>query len=364
MCKLKKSGVNFPKGVKFNADGSRLLVASEDHMLRVFSTDSATAGDASDDAVPPSLPLPCTVCVSAGEAVYDCAWYPFATPSNAASNCFISTARDHPVQLWDAASGRLRASYRAFDHMDEIAAALSVCFNPSGERILAGFNRMLRVFDVSRPGRPVEEHATSKTRASRVGQRGLLSCIAFNTDGSGMYAVGSYNNSTALYQDDQRKDRRPIAELECPADGLGVTQVQFSPNSNYLFTGHRMSDAIHCWDVRSTREEVLALPRDARTNQRLQFDIEPFGRFLIAGSRDNRALVYDLTTGTEAATVPGLPDACNGVSVSPGGGSFALATGQRHFHVDDGDDDGDDDDDHVGGGTISVWKTAPPSATQ
>jgi hypothetical protein len=33
---------------------------------------------------------------------------------------------------------QLRASYRAYDHMDEIAAACSVAFTPYGDKIIAG----------------------------------------------------------------------------------------------------------------------------------------------------------------------------------------------------------------------------------
>lgn len=77
------------------------------------------------------------------------------TPSEPATACIISTSRDHPIQLWDAFSGKvyfifievfhhlnltqLRCTYRKYDQMDEIHAAYGVCFNPSGEKYVSPY---------------------------------------------------------------------------------------------------------------------------------------------------------------------------------------------------------------------------------
>lgn len=50
----------------------------------------------------------------------------------------MSTSRDHPLHMWDAFTGELRATYRAYDHLDEVVAANSVCFNTAGDKIFAG----------------------------------------------------------------------------------------------------------------------------------------------------------------------------------------------------------------------------------
>ncbi|KAK8969340.1 hypothetical protein KSP40_PGU013091 [Platanthera guangdongensis] len=94
-----------------------------------------------------------------------------------------STTRDHPIHLWDAVSGELRGTYRAYDGMDEITAALSVSFNTSGTKMLA---------------------------------------------------VGSYSQSTAVFVEDNM-------ELLYVLHGQmgGVTQVQFSKDGNYIYTGGR-----------------------------------------------------------------------------------------------------------------------------
>ena len=80
--------------------------------------------------------------------------------------CLLSTSRGRPVHLWDAVSGTLRASYVGFNHLDEVDAANSVVFEPSGRFIYAGYERAVRVFDVTRPGRAIETRPTAATRKS------------------------------------------------------------------------------------------------------------------------------------------------------------------------------------------------------
>lgn len=76
-----------------------------------------------------------------------------------------------PLHLWDGQSGTLRCTYRAYDAADEVTAALSLGFNPAGTSIWAGFNRTIRVFDLSRPGRDCTSIVThSKTQEGLPGE--------------------------------------------------------------------------------------------------------------------------------------------------------------------------------------------------
>ena len=85
--------------------------------------------------------------------VYSYQWYPYMRSSNPATACFATTSRAHPVQLWDATKpNKLRATYRCVNEKEELDSATSLCFAPNGTRILAGCERVVRVFDISRPG--------------------------------------------------------------------------------------------------------------------------------------------------------------------------------------------------------------------
>lgn len=71
-----------------------------------------------------------------------------------ATSVFVSTSRDHPLHMWDAFTGNLRATYRAYDHLDEVVAANSVCFNAAGDKIFAGMLMGLAFARLNPPEKP------------------------------------------------------------------------------------------------------------------------------------------------------------------------------------------------------------------
>lgn len=64
---------------------------------------------------------------------------------------------------------------------------------------------MIRVFDVSQPGRSFEARPTCKTRKSKTGQRGIISALAFcpEMSGGGLFAAGSYAKTICLYSENR-----------------------------------------------------------------------------------------------------------------------------------------------------------------
>lgn len=184
-------------------------------MLRIFELPPEE-----EIAQPASAELRSVVQAREGDSIYDYDWYPAMDSSEPLTCCFVSAARDHPLHLWDAYTGGLRGSYLPYNHLDEIVCAYSSAFDLSGGKIFCGFDRAIRIFDVSRPGRQCEVRLTSPTRKSRAGQvsqarsqtrvaavlthlslphcsqRGIISSFAFAPDYSGLFAAGSYSGCT------------------------------------------------------------------------------------------------------------------------------------------------------------------------
>ncbi|OQR83863.1 hypothetical protein ACHHYP_14198 [Achlya hypogyna] len=308
---------HFTRGIKVSPDGLCLLSNADDNTMRLFEVNPSVTEAA--------LEMP------EGGTIYDFNWYPFMNSADPATCVFATTTHAHPIHLWDAYTGELRATYRAYDHLDELTSAYSVAFNATGDKLFAGFDRTIRIFDTAQPSRDFTTRALSKTRKSRAGQRGIIASLHFNPDHSKMYAAGSYSGQTCIYAEDSGEE---YLRLE-GHDGQGITQVQFSPDGKYLLTGARKHNAVLVWDIRHTMQVLHQLPRQCPTNQRIAFDIHCGGRYVATGSEDKRVLLYDLLTGDCVNEIAGFSDAVNGVSFFPSGTTAQLAscTGQRHYEV-------------------------------
>lgn len=105
---------NFTKGCQWSPDGTCLLVPCEDFRCRIYDLPR----ELYTGKIPTTLPLPSlkpALTIKDGGLIYDCSWYPLMNSWEPPTCCFISTSKETPVHLWDAFTGRLRATYRAYN---------------------------------------------------------------------------------------------------------------------------------------------------------------------------------------------------------------------------------------------------------
>ncbi|XP_036002525.1 telomerase Cajal body protein 1 isoform X2 [Fundulus heteroclitus] len=337
---------NYLKGCKWAPDGSCILTNSADNVLRVYNLPPEIYSY-SWDSIPEMSPV---LRMAEGDTVYDYCWFPKMN-SLEPDTCFLaSSSRDNPVHVWDAFYGKVRASFRPYNHLDELTAAHSLRFSPDGERLYCGFDKMVRVFCTERPGRDCEERPTV---VKKQGQSGIISCFAFSPCQS-VYACGSYSRCAGLYC---CQDGALLALLPTRHHG-GLTHLLFSPDGNYLYTGGRKDPEILCWDLRDPGKVVFSLKRNVATNQRIYFDLDPSGRYLLSGDTEGVVSVWDAHTappdGNEELLQPQLRfqahwDCTNGISVHPFMPILATSSGQRQFPWPT-DSEGDSASDTEGGG--------------
>lgn len=110
--------------------------------------------------------------------------------------------------------------------------------------------------------------------------------MALSKRGGSSYACGSYSKSIGLY------DTRDGAIWAILDTGTGVTQVAFGQEDNYLFSGGRRDSQIVCWDIRNTVSAVYSIGRSAQTNQKIYFDVDWSGRYLVTGGQDGVVSLY------------------------------------------------------------------------
>lgn len=292
-------------------------------------------------------------------------------------------ARDQPAHLYDAYTGAVRASYRPYNALDEMESPSTVCFaNQGSQVVLGGFrtDRMLHVFDLNRPGRdPTIVLKLGKTRRSKDGQKGIVSALSASSEN--LLAVGTYSPGS-IYLYDLRAQSSPVSEINISGTcvvghgkshsrkrkhfvepdseedtlnfsaakiqwyqsraQLGVTQVDFVGENQYLFSSSRRSNAVLQWDLRSISSSnfcpgIASYETHNGTNQRLEYEVE--GEHLYVGGEDDKVRVYNYRRGdTSCSIFGGAKDTVNGVSVvslpSSGRTMLATATGTRKFPSD------------------------------
>ncbi|XP_034713149.1 telomerase Cajal body protein 1 isoform X2 [Etheostoma cragini] len=347
---------NYLKGCKWAPDGSCILTNSADNVLRLYNLPPEIYSY-NWDMLPEMSPV---LRMAEGDTIYDYCWYPKMSSLDA-DTCFLaSSSRDNPVHVWDAFYGEVRASFRPYNHLDELTAAHSLCFSPDGTQLYCGFDKTVRVFYTERPGRDCEERPTV---VKKQGQSGIISCFGFSPCQS-VYACGSYSRCAGLYSS---QDGTLLALLPTRHHG-GLTHLLFSPDGNYLYTGGRKDPEILCWDLREPGKVVFSLKRNVTTNQRIYFDLDLSGRYLLSGNTEGVVSVWDTLTappdGNEDLLQPQLRfqahwDCTNGVSIHPFMPLLATSSGQRQFPWP-GESEGDSASEGEGGEAV----VSPPEVRQ
>ncbi|KAF8321251.1 hypothetical protein DL93DRAFT_2163535 [Clavulina sp. PMI_390] len=271
-------------------------------------------------------------------AVLEGVWYPGSTSANAASYCFLASVRDCPVKLLDAASGRLRASYRIIDHRERFIAPHSIAFDPTMTKVYCGCEDFVEIFDFQRPG-DGQRFPTISTKKSKDGLKGIISALAFCPDYSGLHATGTYATTAsaiALF-DSSSPPGAPVMFLEGLQQG-GVTQLQFNPTQpQVLFAASRRSAIIQSWDIRypsTPIEPVIIRSSDVQgTNQRLRFDVDLGGHTLMAGNEAGEISCFPISSNSTGSPLKfqGHQDAIGSISLHPIRPLAVTVSGSRSF---------------------------------
>lgn len=215
--------------------------------------------------------------------VYDMQWYPGMNVSDPSTCCILTSARDHPIRLWDICTAKVCCSYPCYNHLDQIIAPHSLHFDSGGSWIFAGFDKScLRVINVQRPG---QVFRTARLKSYLGNRSGIISTMDMSSTASQLLALGTFGGGVCVL--DVRQDIcKPIAVLEATG-GTGVTCVKFSSSDgNQLLVGSRKHDKISLWDIRQLNSPLLQeLYRPiGSTNQRSFFNVRSSDSALCSGT--------------------------------------------------------------------------------
>jgi WD40 repeat protein len=271
--------------------------------------------------------------VALGEPMYDMTWYPWMNQYQPETCVFAVSQAHHPVHLFDANTGQVRASYIIQNPQEQIMGAYSVLFSPDGRHLYTGLESWFNMYDVQRPGKdPVVQFRTQKTKKDKRGQKGIFSCLQISSPYQAL-AIASYGRTIGIY--DQR-----TYELHHLIRGLSAaTRVVFDPSGQYMISSHREDGCVHCFDLR-TFKIVWSLHRRFATNMRTSVQVTEDGaHVIIAGCGEHGKEVWqtDLLTGKATQMLISHEDV---ISCCQSRGEWAVSiSGQRQFPLPILDDD-------------------------
>lgn len=102
---------------------------------------------------------------------------------------WAASGHEGPIHLWDAFTGTLRCSYRGYNNVDELEAALSVTFSADGQNIFCGYKKNIKIFSTGRPGREYFEYPITHG----------ASCLTASLAQPGVVAIGTTAILTSLF---------------------------------------------------------------------------------------------------------------------------------------------------------------------
>ncbi|KAH8361684.1 hypothetical protein KR084_011624, partial [Drosophila pseudotakahashii] len=313
---------HYTKGCLWSPDGTCLLIPVHLDGMHVMELPTDLYSTSTVQRTRSLSKLQSAVHVPEGGTVYDCVWFPHMN-SQQPDTCFWLATRQHePIHMWDAFDGTLRCSYRGYDAVDEVMAAISLSFSHDGQKIYAGFKRCIKIFDTSRPGRLCDDYPV----------KFAISCIAQTSTHPNTLTCGNWQGYIQHFDLRCSPKQGPLFTLG--GHEGGITQLRYGGNRFgewHLFSGARKCGKLLQWDMRNYKKPLVEFQRHVDTNQRIHFDFTPDCRWLTSGDTRGALNIWDLREYGEASVLQLHSDCCNGVGLNPVLPVLATTSGQYHF---------------------------------
>lgn len=318
-------------------DGSLILTWSETHAIFVWARDNSTVHLCSRHQAP--------------SPILDVAWYIIPTAgyeddAKTSHWCYVISCRDIPVRIVEALRGTTLASYGVVNHLEAFVAPYSLALRRDGAWLYGGITNAVALFPLCAVGNNTHLtlHLMSSSSQTNGGHRGIVSALAIGSSPKTFQsqevpellevtAVGTFSNKIGIYLTEPgwladmvqscvdpssprlggsnhlSGEQLCLCGFQVP-EGKGIVQLAWHPiYPEILVVALRRASALYVYDTSylygmsrpchfgtptsSSPTPMAKLHRDTRsTYQRLRFDMDSGGRFLVAGDEHGLIRVW------------------------------------------------------------------------
>lgn len=216
----------------------------------------------------------------------------------------VSTSRDGELIVWEASSGKILSQIRSKDRR-----LMSVCWNPSSDRIATQLNHALQVLDPLTNTQVWDQPIT-----------GELESIAWSPDAK--YIVASGKEMQIRIFDATTGEL--LRALE-PKSLSTVWSVCWSPDSTQLVSAHN-DGVVRIWDVDSDRMQEI----HGHTAPPLCVQWSADGKRIVSGGLDRSVRVWDVETADRTGTIGWGSAHVSGIDWSSDG-AYLASCGHDNF---------------------------------
>jgi len=212
----------------------------------------------------------------------------------------LTGSADRSVRLWNIDGTMIT---EITEHADAIT---SVAFSPDNKFVLTGSNGIIRLLDIE--GNLIQEFPTFGTS---------LTSLSFSPDGQSILATGTGSPISVRMYDLQARIINKFARF----GGYPVTSADFSPDGNYILTGHKDKIA-RLWDLRG----ALITEFKGHHSAINSVVYGPDGTQVITGSRGGTVRLWSLK-GIMVERLRSPREGVTAVAISPDSRTVLMGSG-------------------------------------
>jgi WD40 repeat protein len=209
---------------------------------------------------------------------------------------------DKSIRLWDAVTGKLKATYSDETGDGDVA----ICFSPDGKFLASGsWDKSIKIWDISK--------GTISRRL--IGHQQAIRSIKYSPDGKFIASAGWDNEIKIWYESTGVNLKNFKGHKQC------VRAIDFSPTGKYIASGG-YDLHLKLWDV-SSGEEIFSVKGHKFPIEAVAY--HPSGKWIATGGLDNEIKIWDASNGLLEKNFSGHKEGIYTLAFSPDGTYLASA---------------------------------------